>query len=183
MGPDRQFVSLEADYVSEDTSSDRYYETPASTPWEFFGGGRWRFEGEAADEIGPFRAEVDVAPVIAFEPPAVLSKFQPAVFTWPTAGLTDSQITTIRMDYFGSSGGQLDRFRPLALSIECRAPAKSGTITFPVDELQCYPEPALGSATFTFEVAEPTPRRFSALGLDYGTVRATHTVVRRVEVR
>lgn len=87
------------------------------------------------------------------------------------------------MDYSAPGLGQFDRFIPLALSIECRTPATSGTISFPVDELQWYPDAMRGSATFTFEVSEPALRRFSAPGLDYGTVRASHTVVRQVEVR
>lgn len=179
--PERQPVVLVPGSVLAIFRGEGFYDTPSNTPWEYFTGGRWQFEHTAPGEVGPFRAQVDLAPAIPFEPPAVISSQAPTTFTWPTAGLNADQIATIRMDSNGRNPNE--DFDRTIVSIECRVPAISGSITLPTDELRWYADRLNGKATLEFEVAEPQARRFSAPGLDYGAVTASHTVTRRVEVR
>jgi hypothetical protein len=178
--PNRESVVLLAGSVLANILGGGVYDSPPDTPWEFYSGGRWRFEYPERDAIGPFRAEIDLPPAIEFEPPPVLSTHVPFVFTWPTAGVTGTQIASVRMELTGRSPDV--RFNRNVVTIECRAPAKAGSLTIPTDELQWYSDVLWGPAELTFEVSEP-PRRVSAPGLDYGSVRASHRVVRQVEVR
>jgi len=158
------------------------YLGPDSLPGSTLQAGPWKVSGTGGTGVGAFEVEVTVMPRFLFGHPSLVRRNRPVTISWPTAGLSDSQVVAIDFSVnITVPGGEFSATTRSA-GISCQAPALAGRVTIPVEVLQTLPSEHDGTGSFRFTI-ESIPAVFRAEGLDYGIARASVLETRSVNVQ